>query len=535
MIAELTLSGSYRDAAYQVKSLMRVSRRQTFRFDRFFARCHAVRSDRKVTHVVVHVKRDFTAASVAALEEIRGELASLVSAGKQLVFYATEYHDEHLYLASVCTRRILHPLGSLRCRGLARTNLFFKRLGDKLGANVQVVRRGAYKSAMDRFRLDEIDPANLEQYSRWLEVGAAAMHDATCAGYRKPREELDELLAGRLLSSSEALEAGWVDRTVPLDALRAEWREEKHKTRTVKARDRVGRGKRIAVLFFEGSIVEGTSSYNAALGQMIGSESFVREVDALRRNNRVKAVVLRVNSGGGSAVASEDIRTALVRLAEKKPLVVSMSEVAGSGGYWIAMSGATVFALRTTLTGSIGVINLALDVGDALAKRGITHSTIRTHAHADAGGVFRKLDRHELEQLDRQVDAIYERFLALVGEYRSMSRGDVDERAQGRVWAGLDAEAQRLVDRLGGLSDAIAEARAQAGLSRARIVFRPRVKHTLVERMIYARSGTAGLAGALLGGVRTLDRIAGRPLLLEPITLFDHRTLDALNADLEIE
>ncbi len=535
MVAELTLSGSYRDTAYQVKSLMRASRRSTFRFDRFFARCYAIRSDRRISRVVVHVKRDFATATVAALEEIRGELVSLATAGKELVFYATEYRDEHLYLASACSVRVLHPLGSLRCAGLARTNLFFKRLGDRLGAKVQVVRRGAYKSAMDRFRLDEIDPANLEQYSRWLEVGATVMHDAICSGYGKRREELEALLAGRLLASAEALEAGWVDRIAPLDTLRAEWREQKKKTRTPKAKDHVGRGKRVAVLFFEGSIVEGTSSYNAALGQMIGSESFVKEVDALRRNRRIKAVVLRVNSGGGSAVASEDIRTALVRLAEKKPLVISMSEVAGSGGYWISMTGGTVFALRTTLTGSIGVINLALDLGDALAKQGITHSTIRTHEHADAGGLFRPLDKPELEQLDGQVAAIYERFLALVAEQRSLSRDDVDERAQGRVWAGLDAAGRQLVDRLGGLTDAIAEARSRAGLSRARVEFRPRLKYSFVERLIYARSGGTALAGALLGGIRTIDRIAGRPLVLEPIALFDHRALDALDADLQVE
>lgn len=535
MIAELTLSGTYRETAYQVKSLMRVSRRGTFRLDRFYARCQAIRSNRRVTRVLVHVKRDFTAATVAALEEIRAHLEELAADGTELVFYATEYRDEHLYLASACSQRLLHPLGSLRCQGLARTNVFFKRLGDRLGAKVQVIRRGAYKSAMDRFRLDEIDPANLEQYSRWLEVGAAALHSTICEGYGKRRDELDELLAGRLLSSAEALEAGWVDRTVPLESLRAEWKEQKQKIRTPKARDHVGRGKRIAVLFFEGSIVEGKSSYNAALGQMIGSETFVKQVDALRRNARVKAVVLRVNSGGGSAVASEDIRTALVRLADAKPLVVSMSEVAGSGGYWIAMTGTTVFALRTTLTGSIGVINLALHLGRALEKQGITHSTIRTHDHADAGAIWRPLEDAELEEVDGQVHAIYERFLALVGEHRSMSRDEVHERAQGRVWAGLDAEAQRLVDRLGGLSDAIAEAQSRAGLSRARIEFHPRMKYSLVERMIYSRGNAAAVVAAVVGGVRAVDRFTGRSLVLEPIGLFDPRTLDVFNADLEIE
>jgi protease IV len=531
-IAELTLSGSYRETDYQVRSLVRPSKRKTFLFDRFLIRCRTIRADRRVTRVLVNCDRSFTTGTVAALEEIRRELRTLVESGKEVVFFATEYRDDRLFLASACSKRILHPLGSLRCTGIARTSLFFRRLADRFGADVQVIRRGKYKSAADRFRLDTMDPANLEQYARWLALSAERMHEAICEGYGRPRADLDELLAGRLLDADAARESGWVDRTVPLDALRAEWREEKARTRRVKTRSHLGRGRRVAVLYFEGAIAEGDNSYNPLLGQMMGSDGFVKQVESLRKNRSIRSVVLRVNSGGGSAVASEDIRAALVRLAAKKPLVVSMGEVAGSGGYWIAMNGATVYALATTLTGSIGVLNLAVDLGETLSRQGITHATVRTHDHADAGGVFRPLSSEELDELDGQVDAIYERFLALVAEHRSLSRAEVDDRAQGRVWAGIDAHAQRLVDRIGGLTDAIDAARSLAGLRRARVDFYPRVKRGLVGRLL---SGGVGPTAFDFAAVSGLAAVCGYPLLVDPIALLDNRIGHVFNADLQIE
>jgi protease IV len=516
MFAELTLSGSYRETVPQVKTLLRPSRGKELTYESFLRRCDAIRRDRRVTTVLVEVRDSFATATPTALEGLREALVELRDAGRELVFFASDYTDSRLYLASACSTRIIHPLGSVRCVGLARTNLFFRRLGDRLGIELQIVRRGKYKSALDRFRLDTIDPSTLEQYQRWLDVAATHLHETILTGYRKERAELDHLLGGHLLNASEAVERGWADRAVPLGTIRREWEEEKLKRRKLRVRKHIGRGKRVCVLFFEGLIVEGENRFNPILGQSIGSRTFVHHVHELRKDRKVKAVVLRINSGGGSAIASEDIREALVRLAETKPLVVSMGEVAGSGGYWISMTGSRVFAGHTTLTGSIGVINIAANVGNALAKKAVTHSTIRTHEHADASGAFRPLDDSELEQLDAQVESIYHEFLALVAKHRSLTSSEVDARAQGRVWSGSDALDQGLVDEIGGLSAALDHARDCAGLDRARIVFRPLVKYSFVERLIYSRGRSQGAAGTALA---TVSEFANRPLLLDPFSL----------------
>lgn len=526
---------------------MRLGAGKDFLYDRFVRLCAAICRDARIDTVLVHVKRSFRASTVAALEEVRSQLHTLKEAGKHLVFFASDYTDRHLYLASACHSRIIHPLGSLRCTGLARTNLFFKHLVDRYGIRLQVVRRGKYKSAMDQFRLDTIDPANLEQYQRYLDASAAELHETILAGYGKSRDELDSLLRGALLDADVARDRGWVDRVLTLDSLRSEWREGRRKQRNVKVPRHIGRGKRIAVLTLEGLIVEGESNYNPLTGQSVGSASFVKQVESLRKNRRIRAVVVRVNSGGGSAIASEDVRRALARLADEKPLVVSMAEVAGSGGYWIAMTGARVFARSTTLTGSIGVINLVASVGKALADRGVTHSVIKTHEHADAVQGLRSLTDEELEELDRQVGSVYDRFLRLVGESRSLERADVEERAQGRVWAGADAHVQRLVDRVGGLTDAIDEARNLAGLKRARVDFFPRVRYSLLERMVYGGAKkTARVAAAVspasvaFAGAQVVASLVNRPLLIEPTALFcerlfDEGLVDLLDVDLEVE
>ena len=546
MFAELTLAGSYREIGFQAKSLFRLRQRETFIFTEFYRTCAAIRADRRIRRVLVHVKPAFRASTTAALEEIRGELVRLAESGKTLVFYASSYSDEHLYLGSACATRIMHPLGELRCVGLARSILYLKRLADRYAVSVRVCRRGKYKSAADRFRLDTIDPADLEQYQRLLDVGAARLHDTILKSYAKPREAIDELLGGRVLDADEAIQAGWVDTVSPLDSLRTQWRDEKLRKRSVKTPRTVGKGKRIGVLCLEGLIVEGKDRQNPLLGQSIGSETFVKHIDSLRKSRRIRAVVLRVNSGGGSAVASEDIRTALVRLAQKKPLVISMSEVAGSGGYWISMTGSPVFARSTTITGSIGVLNLAVGVGETLARQGITHATIRTHEHADAGSSLRPPTPDELAELDRQVLSVYTRFLRLVADTRGMTVEDIDARGQGRIWAGDDALEQRLVDRIGGLADAIEEGRRIARVDRARVVFYPRVRYSFVERLVYRRDASAdvfspgGPAETLRAAGTLLAGFANRPLLLDPASIslthsFDPGLVDLLDADLQVE
>ncbi|MFP4114556.1 MAG: signal peptide peptidase SppA [Spirochaetales bacterium] len=555
MIAELPLAGRFRDTEYQAKSLSRTFEPAPFVFERFFRRCAAIREDKRVRRVLVLAKSSFQTTTAAALEEIRTELIALREAGKELFYYASDYRDRDLYLASACSQRLMHPLGFLRCAGLAHPHFFFRRLADRYDVSVQVVRRGKYKSAADRFRLDAIDPATLEQYQRYLELSAAHLHETILEAYEKDFGELYELLSGEVLTAATAAARGWVDRVASLHEIRDEWRREKLKTRSVRVPRRVGRGRRIAVLTFEGSIAEGSNDFNPLLGQVIGAQTFVPRIEHLRRNKKVKAVVLRINSGGGSAVGSEEIRGALARLGSEKPLVISMSELAGSGGYWISLTGSTVVASSTSLTGSIGAITIAANVGDALRKQGITHSVVKTHDHADVEASLRALEGDELASLDLQVGSIYDRFVDLVATTRGLERHEAEDRAQGRIWAGADAHAMRLVDRIGGLREAIDAARSQAGLHRARVEFYPRVKHSFVERIIFgaARRTASGTLRApsiphdralAISAIRALASLAGRPMLLDPFVLrsapspigsLHTGAFNAFDADLEVE
>lgn len=549
MFTEVVLEGSYRETGPQVKSLARLKSGKELRFDSFFRLCHAIAEDRKVSRVLIRVKPGFTTRTSAALQEIREQLERIAAGGKELVFFATDYRDEHLYLASACHRRVIHPLATVRATGLAASRIYFKRILDEYGIDAQVVRRGRYKSAGDPVRVDSTDPHYAEEYQRFLDVTCEHLHRVTLAGCGKDATELETMLAGRVLTADEALEHGWVSEIATREQVLRAWEDEQIKRRSVRVRSHIGRGRRVAVLTFEGSIVEGENRFQPLLGQAIGADSFVKHVHRLRRDRKTAAVVLRVNSGGGSAVASEDIRVALVRLAEEKPLVVSMSELAGSGGYWISMNGATVFARDTTLTGSIGVINIALAYGHALERRGVTHGVLRTHEHADAMAGLRALSDAELAELDRQVASIYDRFLDLVSGSRSLSRDEVDERAQGRIWAGADAHERRLVDRLGGLADAIDEAKRLASLGRARIEFHPQVRTSFIARLIARATTTVvgthalaprSVASLAVGIAAAIRPLLGVPLLLTPIapdaaTLFDARSADLLNQDLEIE
>ena len=545
MFAELTLAGTYRETQFQAKSVLRRSAGELFLFDRFYRQCDRIRNDRRITRVLVRAKSSFATTTVAALEEIHDELRRIVESGTEVYFSASDYRDAHLYLASACSRRTMHPLGSLRCAGLARNSLFFKRLADRLGIRVQVARRGKYKSAMDRFRLDTIDDANLEQYQLWLDTSAERLHESILTGYRIDRPQLDRLLDGALLDAKAACEAGWIDETISAAGLVERWKQEKVRRKRIKPKKHA-RGKRVAVLVFEGSILEGRNRMNPLVGQAIGADTFVKHIDTLRKKRSVRGVVLRVSSGGGSAIASEDIRTALARLAEEKPLVVSMSEIAGSGGYWIATAGAAIYALATTLTGSIGVINVAADVGAALAKQGVTHSTVRTHPHADAASGLRPLTEDELAELDGQVASIYDRFIELVAKSRDLDPAEVHERAQGRIWSGLHAHANRLVDHIGGLTAAIEDATRRAGLERPRFEFYPEVRYSFLERLLYGSGSRAGVdlrsivdlwstGLGIRAALASISEIANQPLLLDPRSLLDADLRLPLDADIEIE
>jgi protease-4 len=311
-----------------------------------------------------------------------------------------------------------------------------------------------------------------------------------------------------MLSAEDALEEGWVHEIRTSDQLRREWKRQKHRSRSVKKVGRsYGRGrKKIAVLVFEGAIIDGKSKRHPLLGQAVGAESFVPHVHKLADDSSVKGVVLRVNSGGGSAAASEDIRNALEELREKKPLVVSMSETAASGGYWISCGAERIFAHADTLTGSIGVITLHLAVQNFLKRYGINAESLRTGPHADLGSALRPITGEEKKLLDGTVERLYRSFIRRVADARNQDPRRVEKIAGGRVWSGSDALQEGLVDEVGGLVQAVDYLKGQLGLPKPKVVFYPRVRRSLIERLLeHSSADEAKISGGDQYGAVSAD------------------------------
>jgi protease-4 len=268
-------------------------------------------------------------------------------------------------------------------------------------------------------------------------------------------------------------------------------------------------------------VVDGKTRRHPLLGEAVGSETFTAEVEKLRKARRVKGVVLRINSGGGSATASEDVLSALRRLAKEKPLVISMSEAAGSGGYWIACTGERLFVRETSLTGSIGVLVMLLSARTLLERLGITGSVIKSAEHADMGSVLRPPTETERKAVDTLVEAVYRDFISRVAGARALQRPRVERLAEGRIWSGRDAVARGLADETGGVTEAVDYLRRRLGLRRATVRFYPDTRPGLLQRIVLRRPGSAE---QLLGAVSSAEEAAA--LNAAPLAVMPHSLLD---------
>ncbi len=488
--AVLVLTGTYRETEIQTRGLTSASVGRRFRFDVFYLKVESLINRKNVRKILIDCRNDFSTGIFAGLEEIRERIEALKTAGKEVFFYSDSYSGPQLYLASACSYRLLHPMGTLRFFGLSQSFTFMKGLMRKLGIDTEIIRRGRYKSAGDSFGKDKLEDPNREQYEHFLSTVMETISSGIKSGFEKNDDDLAELLDGRVLSAEEAADASWIDEIVNIGSFRERWKSEGDKE--IKFRKTpVRSGKRfvfgtgeVAVLVFEGAVIDGHSRRDPVLGQAIGSDSFIPQIIKLKEDKKVKAVVFRINSGGGSAFASENITSELRLLAEKKPLIVSMSEVAGSGGYWMSCCGRKTYALPTTLTGSIGVISIYPSWPRLLERLGINHETLRNGEHADAGSPLRGLSVKEKSIVDSEIDNMYKGFINMVAEFRQLPVDAVDSIAQGRIWPGVTATRHKLVDESGGLTDSIRIAASEAGVKNPVLKFYPQVKHSLVERLI---------------------------------------------------
>ena len=439
-------------------------------------------------------------AGYAALHEVREALVEFKATGKPIAAYLTYATTKTYYLASVAGDLAIDPFGMIIMPGLASEPTFYAGAFEKYGVNVQVTRVGKYKSAVEPFTRRNMSPENREEVQKLLDdIWSGLLADIAPSRELTSTQVQAAVDTEGLIRANAARDYRLVDRVAyrdeVYDALKAKTgragskepfkqitltdyaKQLKDSTPTVAGAGKksAGRGGRIAVVYAEGEIVDG----EGAAGE-IGGSDLSRGLRKLRQDPNVKAVVLRVNSPGGSASASEVIQREVRLIRKVKPLVVSMGSYAASGGYWISAQADRIFAEPTTITGSIGVFGLQFDIQKLAGDFGVTFDSVKTGKFADSLTLSRPKTPEELAVLQRMVDWIYGEFVAKVAEGRQLTPERVEAIAQGRVWSGREALEIGLVDELGGLDAAIAFAAERAGVgSNYKLLELPRQKELL--------------------------------------------------------
>ncbi|XHX80058.1 MAG: signal peptide peptidase SppA [Stenomitos frigidus ULC029] len=414
-------------------------------------------------------------AGFATLKEVREALQRFRDSGKKIIAYDVSWREREYYLGSVANTIVLNPIGFFDFNGLSSETMFYASALKKFGIGVQVTRVGKYKAAVEPFLLTKRSPENREQTQQllndlWNEFLATAGKSRKLSV-----QQLQAIADSRgILLANEALQSRLVDKLAYLDEVVAElkqlagsdektksFRQVNLKTYAKIAETKLDKGDKpqIAVVYAEGDIVNGQGGIGT-----VGGDRLARQLRQLRQDDDVKAVVLRVNSPGGSVTASEVIQREVILTRKAKPLVVSMGSIAASGGYWIATYSDRIFAEPNTITGSIGVFGIQPNFQAIANANGITWDAVKTGRYADSQTTSRPKTTQELAMLQRSVDQIYNQFLTKVADSRKLSKAKVAAIAQGRVWSGLKAKQLGLVDELGGMDAAVRDAAKRAKL-----------------------------------------------------------------------
>lgn len=423
----------------------------------------------------IYLNTDNMSAQPATFEAIHNRFEEFKKSGKWIISYNDNYTLGQYYLASMADSLFVNTIGTVQFDGMTSVVPYFQGLLEKLDVNVQIFRVGSFKSAVEPYMLSEMSDANREQITRYMTSIWEVMATDIAAHLDVDVAYLDSLAdeAVSYMQPEELATTGLVDAQIYKEDVEKiileKTGEEKFHGVTAKALSKnyakhfpsVGKSK-IAVLYAVGEILSEEGS--ATDGPAIYWPTIIKEIKALQKDEDVKAVVLRVNSPGGSAFASEQIWKALSDLRDVKPLIVSMSDYAASGGYYISAPADYVFAEPNTLTGSIGVFGMIPDFsGLATKKLGVTFQEVKTH-EIGALTAFRSATSVETAKIQKGVEHTYDLFLTRCAEGRAMAKDSIAMIAGGRVWTGTDALANGLVDELGGLADAVEYAAKQAGI-----------------------------------------------------------------------
>lgn len=468
------------------------------------------------------------------MEEVQTALKDFKKSGKFIYTYSDFLSEKAVLIAALADSSFIHPLGSAEFNGLSSEATFIKGALDKLGLEPLVFRVGEYKSAVEPFIRTDMSAESKEQVSAYIGSIAHTIYTGYAHDKKMTKDQVDRILSkASMLSADESIQNGIVSAQAYADQYENAVREKLGLKSDAKISytglEAYGKAKkfvksgnsenRIAVIVSEGEIIQGQSSTG-----VIGSDDFVKEIRRARKDKKVKAIVLRINSPGGSAMAS-DIMWREIQLARKeKPVIASMGDVAASGGYYMAMGCDTIVAHPATITGSIGIFGLILNSQKLMnEKLGITFDGVKTHEFADSPSVTRKMTDAEKQTIQNMVNDGYEAFTSKAAQGRKMSIEKLKSVAGGRVWTGDQAQTHGLVDVLGGLDDAIAIAARKVNLEEGsfQVKYYPYPKSELdrfIDRLskkqeearVAAYLGEFAPAYQQLRSLKNMDRIQAR-------------------------
>ncbi len=435
----------------------------------------------------IYLQANSLSTSYASLQEIRNALLDFKENGKFVIAYADSYTQGLYYLSSAADKVLLNPKGMIEWRGIASSPLFYKDLLQKIGVEMQVFKVGTYKSAVEPFIATEMSPANREQVTTFI----TSIWEQVTEGVSTSRNiSVDSLnvYADRMLMfypAEESVKCGLADTLIYRNDVRNYLKklveiDEDDNLPILGLGDMMNvkknvpkdkSGNIVAVYYASGEITDYPNSATSEDG-IVGSK-VIRDLRKLKDNDDVKAVVLRVNSPGGSAFASEQIWHAVKELKTKKPVIVSMGDYAASGGYYISCVADTIVAEPTTLTGSIGIFGMIPNVKGLTDKIGLSYDVVKTNKHADFGNIMRPFNEDEKSLLQMMITEGYDTFVTRCAEGRHMTKEAIEKVAEGRVWTGETAKKLGLVDELGGIDKALDMAVAKAGIESYTVVSYP--------------------------------------------------------------
>lgn len=465
--------------------------------DNFMKNLKKAETDPNISGIFLDLS-DYAGLGNATLYEVRNALNDFKESGKFIIAYSDSYSQQAYYLATVANKVYLNPAGGIELKGLMMRSFFLKGLLEKLDIEPQIIRHGKFKSAIEPFILDKMSEANKEQTLTF----ANSMWNTMLGDMSKSRnisiEELTKMtndLTG--FNSNTVSKTALIDKMLYRDEVESDLKElasakelnyvsmDAYTNAPNRVSNKINLKDKIAIVYAVGEIQSGEGD-----DKVIGSARISKAIRDARENDKVKAIVLRVNSPGGSALASEVIRREVMLTKGVKPIIVSMGDVAASGGYWISCSADSILADPTTVTGSIGVFGMIPNLKEMFySKFGITFDGVKTNENADIYSLVQPLTPYQRGVITSSVEEIYQEFITIVAEGRRMTTAQVDSIGQGRIWSGADALRIGLVDKMGGIDDAIKMAAGCAGLTDYSIVEYPKVMDPF-EKMMNKFAGT---------------------------------------------